>query len=507
LNRYRDGAFSVYKSGRVSSDIVLSLYEDREGDLWIGTTGGLSRYRDGQFASYTTADGLFDDVIFQILEDDAGNLWMGCNKGVFRVSKSELDDFAEGRRKSIASISYGTADGMSSRECNGGIQPAGWKSRDGRLWFPTIKGAVVIDPNKLRINQQPPPVVVEQVIVDGQAVSPTADLRLEAGARRLEFHYTGLSFLSPEKVRFKYKLEGYDNEWIDAGTRREAVYNNLAPGSYTFRVMACNNDGVWNETPASFGFYLKPRFYQTYWFYLACAVALSLIVWMLYRLRIRQMRARFLAVLAERNRIAREIHDTLAQGFVGIGLQLEAVKASLVDPPETARQHLDMAGSLVAHSLAEARQTVWNLRSQSLEDGPLSKALSTLMKQLTEGASIDSRIIVSGAERRLSHRIENNILRIGQEAIINAVKHARAQKIEIELHFDARSLALRVCDDGRGFDIEKAPSANEGHFGLTGMRERAGQIGGRLQINSSSGSGTEITLTVSTDQRQDDEPR
>jgi signal transduction histidine kinase len=508
LNRFRDGAFYAYKSGDgFSSDIVLSLYEDRAGDLWIGTSGGLSRYRNGQFTSYTTREGLFDDVIFQILEDDSDNLWMSCNKGVFRVSKSELNDFAEGKRKSITSVSYGTADGMSSRECNGGIQPAGWKSRDGRLWFPTIKGAVVIDPNKLRINEQPPPVTIEQVIVDGQATGPSADLRLEPGARRLEFHYAGLSFLSSEKVRFKHKLEGYDNEWIDAGTRREAIYNNLAPGSYVFRVVACNNDGVWNEAGASFGFYLKPRFYQTYWFYLACALAISLLVWALYRLRIRQIRARFLAVLAERNRIAREIHDTLAQGFVGIGLQLEAVKANLVDPTEAARQHLDLAGNLVAHSLEEAHRTVWNLRSQSLEDGPLSEALSTIMKQLTEGARIEARMKVSGAERRLPIRVETHLLRIGQEAIINAVKHARAQNIEVELRFDAESVTLRVRDDGRGFDVETAPSTNEGHFGLTGMRERAKQIGGRLQINSTKGMGAEIALTVSADRRMRDEQR
>ncbi|HEY7546576.1 MAG TPA: histidine kinase, partial [Blastocatellia bacterium] len=310
-----------------------------------------------------------------------------------------------------------------------------------------------------------------------------------------------------EKVRFKHKLEGYDNEWIDAGTRREAIYNNLAPGSYVFRVVACNNDGVWNEAGASFGFYLKPRFYQTYWFYLACALAISLLVWALYRLRIRQIRARFLAVLAERNRIAREIHDTLAQGFVGIGLQLEAVKANLVDPTEAARQHLDLAGNLVAHSLEEAHRTVWNLRSQSLEDGPLSEALSTIMKQLTEGARIEARMKVSGAERRLPIRVETHLLRIGQEAIINAVKHARAQNIEVELRFDAESVTLRVRDDGRGFDVETAPSTNEGHFGLTGMRERAKQIGGRLQINSTKGMGAEIALTVSADRRMRDEQR
>ncbi len=504
LNRFRDGVFSAYTTG---SDIVLSLYEDHAGDLWIGTTGGLSRYCNGQFTNYTTANGLFDDVIFQILEDDSGNLWMSSNKGVFRVSKSELEDFAAGRAKSIASVSYGTADGMSSRECNGGIQPAGWKTADGRLWFPTIKGAVVIDPNKLRINEEPPPVVVEQIIVDGQVVSPSVALRLEPGARRLEFHYTGLSFLSPEKVRFKYRLEGYDNEWIDAGARREAIYNNLAPGDYTFRVKASNNDGVWNEAGASFDFYLKPRFYQTYWFYLACVLTAALIVWTIHQLRIRQMRAKFLAVLAERSRIAREIHDTLAQGFVGIGLQLEAVRANLIEPPDAAKQHLDMAGNLVAHNLAEARRTVWNLRSSSLEDVSLSEALSNVMKQLTEGARIETRIKVSGAERKLSGRIESNLLRIGQEAILNAVKHACAQRIEVHLQFDARSVSLQVRDDGRGFDIEKAPAAGQGHFGLTGMRERAGQTGGRLRVNSSEGVGTEITLTVPTDQRSGDEQR
>jgi hypothetical protein len=203
--------------------------------------------QDGKFTNYTTNEGLFDDVVFQILDDGHGNLWMSCNKGVFRVNKQELNDFAAGRIKAITSISYGVADGMKSGECNGSSQPAGWKTRDGRLWFPTLKGVAVIDPQNVQINRLLPPVLIEQVLVDGQPLALRQQTACPPGKGQLEFHYTGLSFVAPERVKFKYKLEGFDRDWIDAGTRRVAYYTNIPPGKYQFRVKACNNDGIWNE--------------------------------------------------------------------------------------------------------------------------------------------------------------------------------------------------------------------------------------------------------------------
>ena len=326
LSRFRDGLFTTYTSrDGLANGQVISLYEDRAGTLWIGTYGGgLSRLRDGRFTTYTNRDGLYDDVVHQILEDGHENLWMSCNKGLYRVSKQELNLFAMGQLKSITSISYGLADGMKSRECNGAAPPSGYKTSDGKLWFPTTKGVVVIDPEHLRHNTLPPAVAIEQVLVDKRSVSPYSALRLPIGDGDLEFHYAGLSFVAPEKVQFKYKLEGFDKGWINADTRRVAYYTNLAPGQYRFRVMASNNDGVWNEAGAAFDVYFAPHFYQTVWFYSLGLCGLVFLVGAGYRLRLRQMQARERALtlvvdertqelqqeIAERNRVEEAMRES-----------------------------------------------------------------------------------------------------------------------------------------------------------------------------------------------------
>jgi len=300
LNLFKDGKFTVYTIREGFSNDIRYIYEDQEGILWIGTGGGgLSRLKDGKFTSITSKDGLFDDTVHQILEDDRGNFWMGCNKGIFRVSKKELNDFCEGKRDtgSVHSVSYDEKDGMKSRECNGISQPSGWKSRDGKLWFPTIKGVVLIDPNNIKLNQQPPPVKIEEIIVDNKKIqlplSPKEEkLVLSPGNERFEILYTGLSLLVPERVRFKYKLEGFDKEWNEVGTRRTAYYTKIPPGRYTFRVKACNNDQVWNETGASISVYLKPYFYQTWWFYLVCGLGIIFLVFGAYRWRVRWLKSR-----------------------------------------------------------------------------------------------------------------------------------------------------------------------------------------------------------------------
>jgi signal transduction histidine kinase len=496
LSKFRDEKFTNYTTrDGLSSDVVISLHEDAEGSLWIGTSGGgLNRFKQGKFVSYTTRNGLPDDVVYSILEDGKDALWMSSNKGIFRVSKNDLDNFAEGKADSISPVLYGTADGMITRECSGGGHPAGWRGADGRLWLATIKGVAMIDPDKIKPNDQPPPVSIEQVRVDDESITPAGPIDLAPGKSRLDFYYTALSFVAPEKVRFKYKLEGFDKDWVDGGTRRIAYYTNLRPGRYTFRVIASNNDGLWSPTGAAFELYLRPHFYQTYWFYALCILSLAFLVWQFYRFRLKQVEAQFAAVLAERNRIAREIHDNLAQEMLGISVQLEVVARTMPVSAELAKTHLDRVRMLVRHGIAEARRYVWDLRSQALDKNDLPAALSETARRLTADTALQAKVEVTGTFRPLSNLIEGNLLRIGQEAINNAVRHAQARNILVNLKFDAKRVQLTVRDDGRGFEYQISANGEAKHFGLLGMRERAEQIGGTLTINSRANEGTEVLV-------------
>ena len=498
LSKFRDGKFTTYTtSDGLSSDVVISLHEDADGALWIGTSGGgLDRLRQGKFTAYTTRNGLPDDVVYGILEDRGNSLWLSSNRGIFRLDKKELNDFANGTIRSVTPVLYGPADGMITRECSGGGHPAGWRSADGKLWFSTIKGVAMIDPEKIKLNDQPPPVAIEEIRIDDESITPSQTIELGPGKSRLDFYYTALSFVAPEKVRFKYKLEGFDKDWVDGGTRRVAYYTNLRPGRYKFRVIAANNDGLWSPAGAAFDLYLKPHFYQTFWFYALCVLVLAGIVWQLYRFRLRRIESQFAAVLQERNRIAREIHDNLAQEMLGISVQLEVVARMMPASAESARSHLDRVRMLVRHGIAEARRYVWDLRSQALDKNDLPSALSDTARRLTTETEVQAKVEVSGTFRPLSPLIEGNLLRIGQEAINNAVRHAQARNILINLKFDARRVQLSVQDDGRGFNYERSMNGDGKHFGLIGMQERAERIRGTLKIDSRADAGTKVLVDV-----------
>ncbi len=500
LSCFKDGKFTNYTTtSGLSSEVVIALYEDRDGKLWVGTHGGgLNYLKDGRFSHFTTKDGLSDDVIYQILEDEQKHLWMSSNKGIMRVSRNELETRTSPNQKLQSVETFGTADGMETRECSGGGHPAGWKTTDGKLWFATIKGVAMIDPAHLKLNQQAPPVAIEQVVIDDKVLTTDAPIKLSPETARLEFYYTGLSFIAPQKVTFKYKLESFDKDWIEAGTRRVAWYTNIPAGRYRFLVMACNNDGIWSESAASVEFLLQPRFYQTWWFYSLCLLSLGLGIGVWYRLRVKRIEGRlqgqFDAILTERTRIAREIHDTLAQGFAGISVQLELVARMLTIAPQSAQPHLDQARQLVRSSLDEARRSVWDLRSQALESSDLPSALSETVKRLVSDTSMQAQVQVKGTYRELSRTIEDHLLRIGQEAITNAIKHAGAQHLRVDLSYIAESVKLRVQDDGCGFDSRQ--DSPNGHFGLVGMRERVAQMGGKLIVNSRPNEGTEIIVEV-----------
>ena len=298
LDRLKDGKFDVFdaKQGLASHD-VFAIYEDAEQTLWVGTDGGgLNRFKSGRFTSFTSKEGLPDDTVFEILEDDANNLWMSSNKGVFRTSKKQLTDFANHKVRAITAISYGAADGMDTQECDGGFQPAGWKGDDGRLWFPTVKGAVVVDPSQAGIGDLPPVALLEQVLVDGREVRFDRDLKVPPGRGNLEFRYSAPNFQSPQKTAFKYKLEDFDHSWVDAGTRRVAYYTNIPPGDYTFRVIASNEGKTWSSSSDSPRMRLQAHFYQTFWFYLLCALSVAGLVGAAFLSHVRQaaQRARLL---------------------------------------------------------------------------------------------------------------------------------------------------------------------------------------------------------------------
>lgn len=497
LSEFKDETFTNFttKDG-LSNDVITALHEDRQRNIWIGTNGGgLNRFNNGRFTSYTTRHGLLDNVIYRIMEDSENNLWFSSPKGIFKINLNELNELAEGRRQSLNTTPYGTSDGMLTRECSGGGYPAGWRGTDGRLWFATIKGVAMIDPVNAHFNSQPPPVVIEQVRIDDKDVPSTVAMQLAPGTTRLDFYYAALSFVAPDKVKFKYRLEGFDADWIE-GSARRAFYTNLRPGNYKFHVVAANNDGVWNMEGAVFEFYLRPHFYQTYWFYALVILLLGLTVWMIYHLRVRRMRAQFDAVLAERTRIAREIHDNLAQEMLGISVQLEVVARTMPSTADVAKGHLDRVRLQVRHGIAEARRYVWDLRSHALDNADLPTALSETARRLTSNSpkQIETKVQVSGTFRPLPRPVEDNLLRISQEAINNAVNHAEAQTISVTLSFDSSSVQLIVKDDGRGFD--QATVKTNGHFGLVGMRERATRIGGTLNVVSNPGHGTEIVVDV-----------
>lgn len=319
LSVLRDGELSTLKiADGLSSDVIFTIYEDAEGTLWFGTGGGLTRYRGGKLSAYSIRQGLFDDNVFQILEDGAGTLWMSCNRGIFSVRKRDLDALDAGHIATVPCQSYGRADGMGATQCNGASQPAGWKTADGKLWFPTVRGASVIDPAAIHVNLLPPPVTVERVVANGAAAPLSLVGDFSPGSDNFEFHYTALSFVVPERVRFKYRLEGYDRDWVDAGTRRAAYYTNLPPGDYTFRVIAANDDGVWNDAGASYSFRLGTPVWMRWWAFALYALGAAGLVYGGYRLRVRHLRRRNIELerkVAERTAALDRTNEELASNL------------------------------------------------------------------------------------------------------------------------------------------------------------------------------------------------
>ncbi len=502
LTRFANGKFKNYTTADgLGSNVITTLHEDTDGSVWIGTQGGgLNRFANGQFVngiSRYTGVGL-PDTIYGILEDGERNLWISSKTGIFRAKRE-----AGG---GLLITQYGTADGLRVSECSEGGHPAAWRNRDGSLWFSTVKGVAVIDARTAERKTPAPPVVLESFSIDDRTFdsADSAPRDIAPGHSRFSFEYAGLTFYSPQRARFRYRLEGFDRAWVDAGTRRVAYYTNLRPGQYRFRVSARAYDGEWSEEEASFAFRLRPHFYQTYWFYLLLVLLLSAAGYEVYRWRLRQVEAQFQAVLAERNRIAREIHDTLAQGFVAVSVQLELLRRRLPDAPQAVKELIEQTRELVRNGLAEARRSIWELRAQASENrapgnhaavaDDFAAKLSKVAAQVTARTALKVRFNVTGAYRALPDKVENEMLRIAQEAVTNVVRHAAAQHIDIRLEFDERKVKMTIADDGKGFDGSATFSAANGHYGLQGMRERAEQIGADLMVGNAPGGGTRVVV-------------
>jgi signal transduction histidine kinase len=365
---------------------------------------------------------------------------------------------------------------------------------DGRLWFTTSRGLAVFDPHARRRKQLAPLVHLTLMTADEQPVNLAGSAVLAPGTRRVEMKYTALHLSAPELVRYFYKLDGVDPDWVPAGNRRATNYTSLKHGRYTFTVRASLPGGETGEQ--AYSFELLPMFYETAWFRIFGVTLILAAAWAVYQLRLRQIRYRFSLVLEERARLAREIHDTLAQGFVGISSQLDAVSMCMPEDTTPARLYLDMARRMARHSLTEARRSVMDLRASVLEGQALGPALESGARMWTAGSGVEVEVKVISAPEELKQEFEQHLLRIAQEAVTNALKHAGATRIAIALRTEARKLFLRIADNGKGFDQKDVFLSLGGHFGLIGMRERAERLGGELRLESSPGQGTAVEVMV-----------
>jgi ligand-binding sensor domain-containing protein/signal transduction histidine kinase len=506
---FRDGHVrSSYSStDGLGEGPVNHLRFDSEGALWVATEGGLARLKDGHIATLTSKSGLPCDAVQWTMEDDAQSVWLMMPCGLVRIARSELDTWVSAEDKTphtIHTTVFDNSDGLRSLAVVGDYTPRVGKSGDGKLWFMSPDGISVVDPHQLPFNKLPPPIHIEQIVANHKSYPVSSDangnVRLPPLIRDLQVDYTALSFVAPEKVLFRYKLEGWDLDWQDAGTRRQAFYSNLPPRHYIFHVKAYNNSGVWNEAGASLDFSVAPAYYQTNWFRLLCGAAFLGLLWGLYQLRLRQLAREFNMRLdervSERTRIARELHDTLLQNIQGLILKLHAV-AKHMPREEPSRQAIEKALDHADQVLAEGRDRVRNLRTTAASIGDLSTAFQRVAEETAPGRVATLRTVVEGNVRELHPMILEESYSIGREALINALVHSEGLHVEVEITYDARQFRLRIRDDGRGINadiLEKGGRAD--HWGLQGMRERAIRIGAQLELWSRPGAGTEVGLKV-----------
>jgi signal transduction histidine kinase/ligand-binding sensor domain-containing protein len=504
-----DGLYRLAANGRghwekwngLLSDWVRTLHLDSEGVLWIGTRGGgLTRMAAGKMTTFTTREGLPDNTVSQILEDDIGRLWLGGNRGIVCVRKRDLMDLAEHKISEVYPQVYGREEGMLSEECISGFFPIGLKTKSGFLWFPTQQGIVVADSHHRTVNAPAPAVVLEETLVDG--VPAAQPLRLAPGSHRLEFRYTGLSFDDPERVRFRYRLENLDSEWVQAGSSRSASYAYVPHGQYLFEVTACNGDGVWNTAGASLSLTVRPHLWQTWWFLGVLVIGTTISIAGTARLAVKRKLQRRLellererAIQGERARIAQDLHDDLGSSLTRISL-LSGLARADNGVPEQVEIHVNKISQSAAQTLRALEEIVWALRPGSDTLQSLVEYIAHFADELFEENRLRCRLDLPAdlPPLPLPPEMRHNIFLIVKEALTNALKHSCAREAFVQANVSRGSLAIVVHDDGKGFD-SSSPSRAKGN-GLGNMRRRAEAMGGALVIESAAGKGVTVRLTV-----------
>jgi signal transduction histidine kinase/ligand-binding sensor domain-containing protein len=494
--------------------VVNRLHLDREGTLWAATEGGLSRLKHGRVATLTSKNGLPCDGAHWVTEDDGRAVWMLTPCGLLRIARSELDAWAaaadtdRATTRTIHATVFDSSDGVRTTANTATYNPQAARSADGKLWFATTAGLSVVDPEHLPFNGLPPPVHIERITADRTTYDAPAgvngQLRLPPLIRDVAIDYTALSVVAPEKMRFRYKLEGFDSEWQDAGNRRQAFYNNLSPRSYRFRVSASNNSGVWNEAGAFLDFSVAPAYYQMTWLRVSSVAAALMLLAAIYHLRLqqvaRQFNMRFEERVNERTRIARDLHDTLLQSFQGVLLNFHAVTFLLPPGADKARATLEGAIERASRAITEGRDAVQGLRASTAVTSDLGRAINAFGDELGDRGGAHRpgfHVNVEGTARDLAPILGDEVYRIAAEALRNAFRHAHATEIEVDIRYDRRQFRLSVRDDGKGIEPSVLDGgARAGHFGLAGMHERAKLVGGALAVWSERDSGTKAELTI-----------
>ena len=513
LNFFKAGKFISYQAGEngLAGNDISCLYVDKDGVLWIGTAGhGLARFYKGKWTRYSTSDGLASNSISYIIEDEAGDLWIGSNAGLMRLQKKLLNDFAGGMAGSISCRTYGEADGLPTRECSAGSQPAACRTRDGRLWFPTTKGLVSVNPAELKPNRQPPLVMIESVLVEGREQKTNRlgsawnqSILVPPGYERLEIHYTGLNFTAPNGVRFKYRLEGHETAWTEAGDTRVAYYSNLTPGHYNFHVTASNEDGVPNETGSVLEITVQPQFWQTGWFLAAVSVFfLGLVVVVVRYLSTQKLHRQLQALKQrealekERSRIARDLHDQLGANLTQVALLGEMAETDKNSPAEI-ESHAQQISQTARETTRSLDEIVWAVNpSNDTLDGLINYACKYAQEYLVlAGLRYRADVPAQLPVIPIPPEVRHNVFLAFKEAVNNVVKHAQASEVWIRLRLQPDNFTLSIEDDGRGLGGLDA-NAIQTRSGLRNMRRRMEDIGGQFEAGAASERGTIVRLTV-----------